>query len=89
MPRAVVGQAVRHRANAFQEREMLEQRITRTGDEHFVAGVDQELEEKSVGFARARGEHEIFGVDRRSGRGELRRDRTPRRFEPEGGGLVA
>ena len=42
--------------------QMIEQRITRPRDEHLVAGIGQELEEASIGLARARRQRDPSGV---------------------------
>ena len=88
VPGAVVGEAIGDRRDRLEPREVIEQRIARARHEHLVAGIAQELEEKPVRLARARGQHDASRIDRRSMRGQLARHGLARRRETERRRLV-
>jgi hypothetical protein len=62
-PGAVVLQVVGNRGHEIEPCQVLEQRIARLGDEHFVAGAREQLEQQRVRLAGARGQHDAAGVD--------------------------
>jgi hypothetical protein len=62
LDRSIV-QVIGNRGHEIEPCQVLEQRIARLGDEHFVAGPGQQLEQQRVRLAGARGQHDAARVD--------------------------
>ena len=89
-PAAVRIERVGHGPHRLEPAQDLEQRVARDRDEHLVAGIAQHLEQERVGLARAGGQDDPAGIDRRAVPGELGADRRAGREEaPRIGGVVA
>ncbi len=64
LPAVIVEQRVRNQAHVRKIGEKLEQRVARSRNQNFVARLAQQPKNIAVAFARARGEHDIFRVNR-------------------------
>src|SRR5688572_25729585 len=67
----------------FQSRQIAEQRIGRSGRQHLVPWVAEELEQKGPGLARRRRENEVLGRNRIARRGQDGGERLASREEAE------
>ena len=83
VPVAVVGQAITHRPNPFQSRQVVEERIARLWDQHGVARIAEQLEQQRVRLAGAGGDHDLVAVDRGRHRTVTACDRFARRCEAQ------
>ena len=84
----MVFEVERCRADTFQPRQVLEKRIAWARHEHRVSRIAQQLEQPRVGFARARREDDVLGIDRDAAPRMIAGDRLARRWQPEGVRLV-
>lgn len=89
VPRAVVHEAIRDRADGFELCQMVQKRIARPRHEHFVAGIKKELEEERVSLACAGRQDNARGVYRVAALRELARDGRPSRKMTERRGVVS
>ena len=80
-PAAVRIERVGHGPHRLEPAQDLEQRVARDRDEHLVAGIAQHLEQERVRLARAGGQDDPAGIDRRAVPAELGADRRPGREE--------
>ena len=63
VPTPIVMKRIGNNSNVFEGGEEFEKRVGRGRCEDFVAGIAQQFEQKSVGFAGAGGEDYLIGIN--------------------------